>query len=166
VPEGGGDGMIITQGGRFAGYGLFVNKGKPTFTWNLVGLQHETWEAPEPLSAGKHTVEFAFDYDGLGGGTLAFNSFSGLGQSGTGTLKVDGKVVATKKMEKTIPIILAWDENMDIGSDTGTPVDDTAYKVPFAFTGTIDDLKLSIDRPTLSDADKAKLEAAMRATKD
>ena len=163
VPEGGGDGMIITQGGRFAGYGLFVNKGKPTFTWNLVGLEHVTWEAPEALSPGKHTVEFDFKYDGLGGETLAFNSFSGLGQSGTGELKVDGKVVATQKMDKTIPVILAWDENMDIGSDTGTPVDDKAYKVPFVFTGTIDSLKLSIDRPVLSDADKAKLEAAMKA---
>ena len=163
VPDGGGDGMIITQGGRFAGYGLYVNKGKPTFTWNLIGLQHVTWEAPEALSPGKHTVEFDFKYDGLGGETLAFNNFSGLGQSGTGELKVDGAVVATKKMEKTIPIILAWDENMDIGSDTGTPVDDAAYKVPFAFTGTIDSLKLVIDRPVLTDADKAKLEAAMKA---
>ena len=69
-------------------------------------------------------------------------------------------------MEKTIPIILAWDENMDIGSDTGTPVDDAVYKVPFAFTGEIDDLKLSIDRPVLTDADKAKLEAAMKTAKD
>ena len=69
-------------------------------------------------------------------------------------------------MEKTLPIILAWDENMDIGSNTGTPVDDAVYKVPFAFTGTIDEHKLDIDRPVLSEADKAKLEAAMKAVKD
>ena len=60
VPEGGGDGMIITQGGRFTGYGLYINKGKPTFTWNLLGLKVLSWEAPEVLTAGKHTVEFAF----------------------------------------------------------------------------------------------------------
>jgi arylsulfatase len=161
VPEGGGSGMIITQGGRFAGYGLYLKDGKPTFTWNLVGLQHVTWQAPEPLSPGKHTVEFDFKYDGLGMGTLAFNDFSGIGRPGTGTLKVDGQAVATEAMPHTIPLILAWDENMDIGSDTGTPVDDAVYKVPFAFTGLIDDLKLSIDRPVLSDADKARLEAAM-----
>ena len=165
VPEGGGDGMIITQGGRFAGYGLYLDKGKPTFTWNLIGLERVNWQAPEALAPGKHVIEFDFAYDGLGGGTLAFNNFSGLGQSGTGELKVDGKVVASKKMARTLPIILAWDENMDIGSDTGTPVDDAVYKVPFAFTGKIDDLKLRIDRPVLSDADKAKLEAAMK-TKD
>jgi arylsulfatase len=66
-------------------------------------------------------------------------------------------------MPHTIPLILAWDENMDIGSDTGTPVNDADYKVPFAFTGTIDRLTLAIDRPELSAADKAKLEAALKA---
>jgi arylsulfatase len=163
VPDGGGDGMIVTQGGRFAGYGLFINKGKPTFTWNLVGLKHVTWTASDALSAGKHTIEFDFKYDGLGAATIAFNNMSGIGQSGTGTLKVDGTVVATEKMDHTIPLILAWDENMDIGSDTGTPVDDSAYQVPFSFNGTLDRLTLTVDRPQLSEADKAKLEAAMKA---
>jgi arylsulfatase len=161
VPEGGGDGMIITQGGRFGGYGLYISKGVPTFDWNLVGLKQLTWTAPQPLSAGQHTLVFDFKYDGLGAGTLAFNSLSGIGQSGTGTLSVDGKPVATQKMEHVIPLILAWDENMDIGSDTGTPVNDKIYQLPFAFTGNIDSLKLSIDRPQLSDADKAKLQEAM-----
>lgn len=163
VPDGGGDGMIITQGGRFGGYGLFINKGKPTFTWNLVGLKHINWVGPQALGAGKHTIEFDFKYDGLGGETLAFNSVSGIGQGGTGTLKIDGTVVATEKMDHTIPLILAWDENMDIGSDTSTPVDDSAYQVPFTFNGTIDKLTLAVDRPQLSEADKAKLEAAMKA---
>ncbi|SIT53232.1 Sulfatase [Mesorhizobium prunaredense] len=162
VPEGGGDGMIITQGGRFTGYGLFVNKGKPTFVWNLLGLQKVAWEAPDALTPGKHTLEFDFKYDGLGAATLAFNDFSGIGKGGTGELKVDGNVVATQKMPGTVPLILAWDENMDIGSDTGTPVDDASYSVPFAFTGTIDSLKLVIDRPQLSDADKGRLEEAMK----
>jgi hypothetical protein len=154
--------MIITQGGRFTGYGLFVNKGKPTFVWNLFGLQKVVWEAAEPLAPGKHTLAFDFKYDGLGAETLAFNDFSGIGQGGTGELKVDGAVVATQKMKNTVPLILAWDENMDIGSDTGTPVDDAAYAVPFAFTGTIDSLKLTVDRPQLSDADRARLEQALK----
>ena len=50
-------------------------------------------------------------------------------------LKVDGKEVATHKMERTMPIILPWDETFDIGSDTGTPVDDKDYQVPFKLTG-------------------------------
>nr|WP_246737677.1 arylsulfatase [Nordella sp. HKS 07] len=166
VPEGGGDGMIITQGGRFAGYGFYINKGKPTFDWNLLGLKNVVWEAPDALSAGKHTLVFDFKYDGLGFGTLAFNSVSGLGQSGTGIMTVDGKVAAAQKIEHTLATILAWDENMDIGSDTGTPVNDKVYHVPFAFTGTIDSLKLVVDRPQLSDADKAKLEAEMKKAAD
>ena len=166
VPENGGEGVIITQGGRFAGYGFYINKGKPTFDWNLVGLKHVIWESPEPLSAGKHTLVFDFKYDGLGAGTLAYDNVSGIGQSGTGTLSVDGKVVATEKMDHVIPLILAWDENMDIGSDTGTPVNDKAYQLPFAFNGSIDSLKLVVNRPELSEADKAKLEAAAKKAAD
>lgn len=166
VPEGGGEGMIITQGGRFTGYGLFLRKGKPTFVWNLFGLQKVAWEAPDALAPGKHTLVFDFQYDGLGAATLAFNDFSGIGKGGTGELKVDGAVVAKHKMEYTVPLILAWDENMDIGSDTGTPVDDAAYAVPFAFTGSIDSLKLAVNRPVLSDADKARLEEAMKKASD
>ncbi len=107
VPQGGGEGMLITQGGRFAGYGFYVLKGKPVFLWNLVDLKRVKWEGPEALAPGKHTLEFDFKYDGLGMGTLAFNNMSGIGRSGTGVLKVDGKVVAEQKMERTIPLILA-----------------------------------------------------------
>ncbi len=166
VPEGGGEGMIITQGGRFTGYGLFLREGKPTFVWNLFGLQKVAWEAPDALAPGKHTLVFDFNYDGLGAATLAFNDFSGIGKGGTGELKVDGAVVAKHKMEYTVPLILAWDENMDIGSDTGTPVDDAAYAVPFPFTGSIDSLNLIVNRPVLSDADKARLEEAMKKASD
>ena len=136
-------------------------KGKPVFTWNLLDLDRIRWEGPDVLTAGKHTIEFDFKYDGLGMGTLAFNNMSGIGQAGTGTLSVDGKVVATQKMEKTIPLILQWDENLDIGADTGTGVDDADYQTPFAFTGTLTEVKLAIDHPVLTDADKQKLEAAM-----
>jgi arylsulfatase len=98
-------------------------------------------------------------------GTLAFDDMSGIGRSGTGVLKVDGKVVATKKMERTIPLILQWDENLDVGSDTGTPVDDRDYQVPFAFTGKIGKITLTIDRPQLSPADVKRLEAAQRSNR-
>ncbi len=162
VPQGGAEGMIVTQGGRFGGYGFYVLKGKPVFLWNLVDLKRIRWEGAEALSPGKHTLEFDFKYDGLGMGTLAFNNVSGIGRSGTGVLKVDGKEVATQKMERTIPFILQWDENLDVGSDTGTPVDDKDYQVPFAFTGKLIKLTLTIDRPKLSPEDIKKLEAAQR----
>ena len=115
--------MLITQGGRFGGYGFYLLKNKPVFVWNLVDLKRERWEGPE-LTPGKHVLEFDFKYDGLGIGTPAFNNMSGMGRGGTGELRVDGNVVATQKMERTIPLILQWDESLDIGMDTLTGVDD------------------------------------------
>jgi arylsulfatase len=156
IPQGGAEGMLITQGGRFGGYGFYVLKNKPVFLWNLVDLKRVRWEGPE-LASGKHTLEFDFKYEGLGAGTMAFGSYSGIGQGGTGVLKVDGKEVATEKMTHTIPFILQWDEALDIGSDTGTPVNDADYQVPFKFTGKINKITLTIDRPKLTDADKKKL---------
>ena len=165
VPEGGAEGMILTSGGRFAGYGFYLLKGKPVFLWNMVDLERIKWEGPEVLTPGKHTVEFDFKYDGLGVGTLAFNNMSGVGRPGTGTLKVDGNVVDTKKMEKTLPMILQWDESFDIGSDTLTGVNDADYKPPFALTAKLNKLTLKVDRPQLSPQDIKKLEAATRNNK-
>jgi hypothetical protein len=162
VPEGGGDGVIATQGGRFAGYGFYVLKGKPVFLWNLVDLERVRWEAPEALTPGRHTLEFDFKYDGLGMGTLAFNDLSGIGRGGTGVLKIDGKDVVTKKMERTLPLILQWDENFDVGADTGTPVDDGDYAVPFKFNGKLEKLTLKIDRPELTPDDERRLREAQR----
>ena len=163
VPQGGGEGMIVTSGGRFAGYGFYLLKGKPVFLWNLVDLERLKWEGTEVLTPGRHTVEFDFKYDGMGAGTLAFNDFSGIGRPGTGTLKVDGKVVATKQMPKTLPMILQWDESFDVGSDTLTGVNDADYKPPFALTAKLNKLTIKLDRPQLSPAEIAKLQAAMKA---
>jgi len=113
------------------------------------------------LSPGKHTLEFDFKYDGLGMGTLAFNNLSGIGRSGSGVLKVDGNEVARQSMERTLPLVLQWDENFDIGADTGTPVSDD-YQVPFRFTGKLNKLTLKIDRPQLTSADIEKLKQATR----
>jgi arylsulfatase A-like enzyme len=160
VPQGGGDGVIVTDGGRFGGYGLYLLKGKPVFLWNLLDLKRVRWEGPQPLTPGKHILEYDFKYDGLGFATLAFNSISGLGRPGTGTLSVDGKVVSTQKLEHTVPLTLPWDETFDIGSDTGTPVDDQDYRVPFAFNGKIDKLTFAIEPPQLTPADVEKLKQA------
>jgi len=158
VPEGGAEGMLLTSGGRFGGYGFYLLKGKPVFLWNLVDLKRIRWAGPDVLAAGKHTLEFDFKYDGTGAGTLAFNNMSGIGQSGTGVLKVDGTTVDTQKMDHTLPLILQWDETFDIGSDTGTPVDDKDYQVPFKFTGKLAKLTLKLDRPQLTPADIKLLE--------
>jgi arylsulfatase len=160
VPQGGAEGMILTSGGRFAGYGFYLLKGKPVFLWNLVDLKRVKWEGPDALTPGRHTLEFDFKYDGLGVGTLAFNNLSGLGRSGTGTLKVDGKAVQTIEVKRTLPMILQWDESFDIGSDTLTGVNDADYKPPFPLTAKLNKLTIKVDRPKLSPADIKTLEKA------
>jgi arylsulfatase len=72
---------------------------------------------------------------------------------------VDGKVVATESLEKTIPVIFTIDETFDIGSDTGTGVDDQDYQVPFNFTGSLGKLTIALERPQLTPADIQKLKA-------
>jgi arylsulfatase len=166
VPEGGAEGVILTSGGRFGGYGFYLLEGKPVFLWNMVDLQRIKWEGSEALAPGKHVVEFDFKYDGLGTETLVYNSMSGLAQSGVGTLRVDGKDVHSQKMEKTLPMILQWDEAFDIGSDTLTGVNDADYTPPFALTAKLEKLTISMDRPQLTDDDRAKLKAAMQAASD
>ena len=165
VPADGAEGMILTSGGRFAGYGFYLLKGKPVFLWNLLDLKRIKWESPDSLTPGRHTVEFDFKYEGLGAGTLAFNNFSGLGRPGAGTLKVDGKEVAKQRMERTLPMILQWDESFDIGSDTLTGVNDADYQPPFPLTAKLNKLTIKIDRPQLSPEDIKKLEEAQRNNK-
>jgi arylsulfatase len=166
VPQAGAEGIIVTEGGRFGGYGMYLLKGKPVFLWNLLDLKRVRWEGTEALTPGKHTIEYDFKYDGLGFATLAFNNLSGIGRAGAGTLKVDGKVVATQTMDRTIPLVLPWDETFDIGSDTGTPVDDQDYQVPFKFTGKIDKLSIAVAPPVLTPADVKKLQEAAAGAAD
>ncbi len=166
VPEGGAEGMILTSGGRFGGYGFYLLKGKPVFLWNLVDLKRDRWEGPDVLAPGKHRLEFDFKYDGLGVGTLAYNNMSGLGRPGTGTLKVNGVAVQTMTMPHTLPMILQWDESFDIGSDTLTGVNDADYKPPFALTAKLNKLTIKVDRPTLSPADIKAMEAAQANAQD
>jgi hypothetical protein len=136
VPQDGGDGMINTLGGRFGGYGLYLLKGKPVFTYNLLGLERFRWEGKEALTPGKHTVLFDFKYDG-----------PGMAKGGTGVLSVDGKEVDNKKIPHSTPAIMTIDESFDVGVDTRTPVDDADYQVPFRFTGKIDKLTIKLDEP-------------------
>ncbi len=158
VPQGGAEGIILTSGGRFAGYGFYLLKSKPVFLWNLLDLKRVKWEGRKALAPGKHILEFDFKYEGLGVGTLAFNSMSGLGRPGSGTLKVDGKEVQTIAVPHTLPIILQWDESFDVGSDTLTGVNDADYQPPFPLTAKLNKLTINVDRPKLSPADIRKLE--------
>jgi hypothetical protein len=143
VPEGGGNGMIVTEGGRWGGYGLYLLKGKPVFNYNMLILAQYRWEGQQPLSAGKHTIVFDFTYAG-----------PGVAKGGTGVLKVDGVTVATLTIPNTIAFLTVADETFDVGVDTRTPVNDKDYQVPFEFDGKIDKLTFNLGPLQLSPADQ------------
>ncbi len=163
IPEGGAEGMIVTQGGRFGGFGMFLSKGvlgvrggKPVFLYNLLDLKRTVWDGPE-LGAGKHTISFDFKSDG-----------PGLGKGGTGVLYVDGKEVARKSMEHTTPITFPEDESFDIGQDTrsGVAMLEYHYEVPFKFTGTIDKLTFNLEPEHVTAEEHAEMQRVLARARD
>ena len=157
IPKGGAEGMIVTLGGRFGGYGMFLLKGKPVFVYNLLDMERFRWEGGlglardwlgGALKPGKHTLVFDFKYDG-----------PGAGKGGTGVFMVDGRELARKTLKHTIPLLMTIDETFDVGIDTRTPVDDS-YQLPFRFTGTIDKLTFKLGPSQMSAADKKAAEEA------
>jgi len=162
IPKEGAEGMIVTLGGRFGGYGLYLLKGKPVFVYNLLDLERFRWEGGvgaedwlgDSLKRDKHTIVFDFKYDG-----------PGPGKGGTGVLSVDGKVMARKTIEHTIPLLVTLDETFDVGMDSYTAVDDS-YKLPFRFTGTIDKLTFKLGPEQLTADDRAAMERALAQAHD
>ena len=151
IPEGGAEGMIVTQGGRFGGYGLFLSKGefgfdrgRVVFLYNLLDLKRTMWEGPE-LEPGRHTIAFEWTPEG-----------PGLGKGGTGVLTVDGKEAARNTMEHSTPITFPEDETFDVGLDTRTGVAllEYRYDPPFKFTGKIDRLTFELGPDQASEAKK------------
>jgi arylsulfatase A-like enzyme len=152
IPSGGAEGMLNTLGGRFGGYGLYLLKGKPVFTYKLLGLERFRWEGKTALAPGKHSILFDFKYDG-----------PGMAKGGTGVLSVDGKEVDNKKIPHTVPALMTIDETFDVGVDTRTGVDDKDYQPPFRFTGKLDKLTIKLGPNQMMAVDeKAKAEAIAR----
>jgi len=151
IPKTGAEGMLLTHGGRFSGYGLYLLKGKPVFTYNLAGVARYSAAGREPLKPGAHTILFDFQYDG------------GLGKGGTGTLQVDGKTVAVGRIERTLAFRLSLDETLDCGEDTGTPVsEDYAAKMPFKFTGELKKVVIELGKSGLTASDDKQLQEASK----
>jgi len=111
IPEGGANGVLLAQGGRFGGWSLYMKDGKPAYTYNFLGLSRNTVTARQPVSPGKATVVLDFKYDG-----------GGPGKGGVATLRVDGKQVAKGRIDRTQPNLYSADETADVGLDNQTPV--------------------------------------------
>jgi arylsulfatase len=153
VPQGGANGVILAQAGRFGGWSFYLKDGKPTYTYNWLGLKRFTVAANDALPAGKATVRFEFVYDG-----------GGVGKGGTGTLYVNGKNVATGRIEQTQCCAFSADEGADVGADEGTPVTE-AYQVPFKFTGKIDKVTIELKemmQSAAAETEKSRREAALK----
>jgi arylsulfatase len=133
VPQGGGNGTILAQGGRFGGWSLYVKDGVPAYDYNFLGLQRTSVASSKPLSPGKHTIRFDFAYDG-----------GGPAKGGTGTLTVDGEKVAEGRIAVTQAGLFSADETADVGIDLGTPVVEAiGAEAKSRFTGRIP--KVTVD---------------------
>jgi hypothetical protein len=143
IPQTGAKGVIIAQAGRFGGWSLYLKDGKPTYTYNYLGLQRFTIAASKAIPGGKATVRFDFAYDG------------GMGKGGTGTLSLNGQKVAEGRIEHTQCCIFSADEGADVGADDGTPVsEDYQAGVESNFTGKI--AKVTIELKPAKPLDKAE----------
>jgi arylsulfatase len=152
VPQGGANGVLVTQGGRFSGYAFYLVQGRPVFNWNFLGAQNHRWEGPTALPPGRHTLVFDWQMQPQG---MPF------GRGGTGTLTINGMQVAQRALPNTLPFTVAWDETFDVGLDTGTSVDDRDYTSPNPFTGRIVRLTIDLGDSTITPASLQALQEEM-----
>jgi arylsulfatase len=132
IPEDGAEGMLLTQGGRFAGYGLCIQDNKLTYHYNLAGVERFKVTSDQPIPTGKVTLKMVYTTD-------ADKPFAGADVK----LFADGKQIGSGRMEKSIPNRVTLDETFDVGFDTGTPVAED-YKMPFKFRGQLKKLTIEL----------------------
>jgi hypothetical protein len=133
IPQGGANGVILAQGGRFGGWSLYLKDGRPAYTYNWLGLNRYTVSAPDALPTGKATLVFDFAYDG-----------GGLGKGGNGTLSVNGNKVAEGRIDRTQPMMFSADETADVGIDEATPVTEDYKEGDNKFTGKIEKVTVEV----------------------
>jgi len=133
VPESGAEGVIIAQGGAFAGWSLYIKDGRLKYCYNLLGLQRFIIEADTRLPPGTHQVRMEFAYDG-----------GGLAKGGTVTLYLDGDEVGEGRVEGTVPLIFSADETADVGRDTASPVSEDYEGESSVFTGTVNWVQIDL----------------------
>lgn len=133
--EGKDHGIILCQGGKFGGWALYMNDGKPAYTYNYFGLESYTIMSPKALTSGDAEIKLEYEYDG-----------DGTGKGGTAKLFVDGNIVAEGRVEKSVPAVFSGDETADVGKDDATQVADNVFKdvADSEFTGYVNKVTISI----------------------
>ena len=131
VPDGGANGVVVAQGGAFAGWSVYLLDGKPVYCHNLLGLQRFKIAGDTAVPSGTHQIRMELAYDG-----------GGLAKGGDVTMYVDGKKVGEGRVNATVPMVYSADETCDVGSDIGSPVSDDYTSETSAFTGTVNWVQL------------------------
>ena len=148
IPPSGASGVILAQGGRFGGWSLWLQDGRPRFSYNWLGIDRYEVAASDPLPAGEHVLRFDFAYDG-----------GRPGAGGVGRISLGGTKLAEGRIARTQPFIFSADEGADVGEDLATPVTED-YQVPATFSGTIHKITIEV-QPILAADRKAVDEAAI-----
>jgi arylsulfatase len=133
VPEGDGHGVIISQGGAFAGWALYLSNGRPKYCYNLFGLRRFYVEGTAAVGPGRHQVRMEFTYDG-----------GGLAKGGTASLYVDGERAGEGRVDATVPMAFSADETCDLGSDTASPVSEDYTPETSHFRGTVEWVQIDL----------------------
>ncbi len=154
IPESGADGVLISQAGRFGGWSLYLNDGKPVYAYNFLGLARYKVAATKAVPPGKATIRFEFKYDG-----------GGMGKGGLGTILVNGEKVAEGRIEHTQAMIFSADEGADVGRDGETPVSDDYKQGDNAFTGKIHKVTVEVEPVKLSAAESEDIQKMRMALK-
>jgi arylsulfatase len=147
IPQGGAEGVLATMGGRYGGWALLMQDGKPEFAYAYSNQPEQKYRvvSDQPLAPGNHILRVKFDYAG-----------GGIGKAATATLLVDEKQVAQGQIPQTIGVRFSLDETFDVGEDTGTPVlEEYEAKMPFRFTGTLKRF-VAVLEPTKLSADEQR----------
>jgi hypothetical protein len=137
IPASGATGVVLAQGGRFGGWSLWLQDGRPRFSYNFLGIERYEVAAGSPLSPGEQVLRFDFAYDG-----------GKPGAGGLGRLSLGGTTLAEGRIDRTQPFIFSGDEGADVGEDLATPVSEE-YQVPATFNGTIRKITIEV-RPVLA----------------
>jgi len=134
VPEGGASGVLIAQGGTFAGWSLYLHEGRPRYCYNFLGLRRFTVGSGSAVSPGTHQVRMEFTYDG-----------GGLAKGGAVALYIDGEQVGDGRVEASVPMVFSGDETADIGCDTGTTVSEDYTAETSRFGGVVTWVQIDVD---------------------
>ena len=144
IPPSGASGVILAQGGRFGGWSLWLQDGRPRFTYNWLGIERYEITASSGVPSGRRNIHFEFVYDG-----------GKPGSGGTGRISVDGAQLAEGRIARTQPFMFSADEGADVGEDLATPVSEE-YRVPATFTGTIN--SVTVDVQPIAAADRSAVD--------